>query len=125
MPAKLKAFDPVTDDGQGVILVDAYGVQVRLVALHGFDVSADGRWLFVSSKSGNKISRINLINNDVLRLDLEPAPYHLDFVEQVNKLYVSSRKQPKIWVIDPVTMKVDHEIDIGKGVAHQMVILNK
>jgi DNA-binding beta-propeller fold protein YncE len=92
---------------------------------HGIDVSGDGRWLFVSSKGGDRLSRIDLANNDVLSINLEPAPYHLDFVTEVNKLYVSSRKLPKIWVIDPVNMKVSHEIDIGKGVAHQMVILNR
>jgi YVTN family beta-propeller protein len=53
---------------------------------------------------------------------LQPAPYHVAYAGDLNKLYVSSRKAPKIWVIDPKTLKVSSEIDIGRGVAHQMVI---
>jgi len=92
---------------------------------HGIDVSLDGRWLFVSSKGGDKLSRINLASDDILNIDLQPSPYHLDYVDAVKKLYVSSRKSPLIWVLDPNTLKTISQINIGRGVAHQMVVLEK
>lgn len=90
---------------------------------HGIDISSDGRWLFVSSKGDQKLIRIDLSDNSLSMIDLQPAPYHVAYVGAVGKLYVSSRKEPKIWVLDPVALKVIAEIDIGKGVAHQMVVL--
>ena len=92
---------------------------------HGIDVSADGRWLFVSSKGDNKLVRIDLSNDEQRVLDLQPAPYHLDYVDSVGKLYVSSRMAPRIWVVGAQAMTIRGEIDLGQGVAHQMVILDK
>ncbi|ALP52274.1 hypothetical protein Tel_03450 [Candidatus Tenderia electrophaga] len=89
---------------------------------HGIDISTDGRWLFVSSKSDQTLSRIDLTDNSVGKIDLQPAPYHVVYVAAVSKLYVSSREAAKIWVLDPAGMNVVAEIDIGRGVAHQMVI---
>jgi len=90
--------------------------------VHGIDTSADGRWLFVASKGDNSLSRVDLSNGKIISAQLKPAPYHVSFIPGQNKLYVSSRKQPKIWVIDPTTLAVKSEINLGKGVAHQMVV---
>lgn len=92
-------------------------------APHGIDVSADGRWLFVSSKGDHKLVRFDLSDHGSTTIDLQPAPYHVDYVDEVGKLYVSSRKVPKIWVLNPTTLQVGAEIDIGRGVAHQMAVL--
>lgn len=92
---------------------------------HGLDISADGRWLFASSKNDGKLIRIDLNNDEQRVIDLQPAPYHVAYVSELNKLYVSSRKLPKIWVVDPLTLQVQSEIAIGAGVAHQMVIIDK
>lgn len=89
---------------------------------HGIDVSEDGQWLFVSSKGSGKLNRIDLNNNEIMSIDLQPAPYHLEYVDKVKKLYVSSRKEPKIWVLNPETLAVVKTIDLGNGVAHQMVV---
>lgn len=89
---------------------------------HGIDVSEDGRWLFVSSKGDGKLNRIDLSNNKIKSIDLLPAPYHLEYVDKLEKLYVSSRKEPKIWVLNPETLMLVKTIDLGEGVAHQMVI---
>jgi len=89
---------------------------------HGIDVSDDGRWLFVASKKDGFVTRINLSSGKHKTVDLNPAPYHLTYINNLNKVYVSSRKESKIWVLDPVTLVVNHTIDLGKGVAHQMVI---
>lgn len=92
-------------------------------APHGIDVSADGRWLFVSSKGDQKLIRFDLTDQGSSTIDLQPAPYHVAYVDEVGKLYVSSRKVPKIWVLDPRSLKVGATIDIGRGVAHQMAVL--
>ena len=92
---------------------------------HGIDVSDDGHWLFVSSKGDGKLNRIDLTNNEIKSIELQPAPYHLEYVDQVKKLYVSSRKEPKIWVLNPETLKLETTIELGDGVAHQMVIRDK
>lgn len=92
---------------------------------HGIDISQDGQWLFVSSKTEGKLSRIDLKDDSIVKIDLQPAPYHLEYVDRVEKLYVSSRKHPKIWVIDPKTLMVISIIDIAEGVAHQMVVRNE
>ncbi len=89
---------------------------------HGIDVSDDGRWLFVASKKDGLITRINLSSGETKTAELNPAPYHLAYIKQQSKLYVSSRKEPIIWVIDPMTLGVKNTIDLGKGVAHQMVV---
>ncbi|NOX93025.1 MAG: beta-propeller fold lactonase family protein [Gammaproteobacteria bacterium] len=90
--------------------------------VHGIDLSDDGSWLFVASKGTNTVSKINLASGKIMTVDLSPAPYHLAYITGLNKLYVSSRKTPKIWVVNPQTLLVENEIDLGKGVAHQMVI---
>lgn len=92
-------------------------------APHGIDVSADGRWLFVSSQGDHKLIRFDLTDQSSSTIDLQPAPYHVAYIDEVGKLYVSSRKVPKIWVLDPRSLQVGAEIDIGRGVAHQMAVL--
>lgn len=92
---------------------------------HGLDISGDGRWLFASSQGGGKLVRIDLLGEEQQAVDLQPAPYHVEYVDAVGKVYVSSRKDPKVWVVDPASMKTLGEITIGKGVAHQMVVLDQ
>lgn len=93
---------------------------------HGIDVSNDGRWLFVSGKDDGSLTRIELASGAAERVTLAPEPYHVTYLKELNKLYVSSREAPKIWVVDPATLSVKSEIDIGVGaVGHQMVILDR
>ncbi len=90
--------------------------------LHGIDLSDDNRWLYVASKGENTVSKIDLQTGRITVADLAPAPYHLAYIRGLNKLYVSSRKLPKIWVLEPETLRPMREIDLKKGVAHQMVM---
>lgn len=90
--------------------------------VHGIDVSDDGRWLFAASRGEDKLTRVDLSNGSTKAISLSPAPYHLAYIKGQSKVYVSSRKQSLIWVIDPETMQIKNEINLGKGVAHQMVI---
>jgi len=92
---------------------------------HGISMSSDGKWLFVSNKGSDTLTRINIRNGNVKNLTLKPAPYHLEVIPNSRKLYVSSRKQAKIWVIDQLAMNILKEINIGFGVAHQMVLISR
>jgi len=89
---------------------------------HGIDVSDDGRWLFVASKKSGLITRINLSSGERQSIELKPAPYHLTYIKNHNKFYVSSRKEAKIWVLDPMSLAVKNTISLEQGVAHQMVV---
>lgn len=89
---------------------------------HGIDVSDDGRWLFVAGKKDEFITRISLTDGDKKIVELRPAPYHLAYINGMRKVYVSSRKESKIWVLDSETLAVKNTIYLGEGVAHQMVI---
>lgn len=90
--------------------------------LHGLDISDDGKKLFASSKKDNKFFTVNLKTGKQNSITLNPAPYHLNTIRGTNKVYVSSRKQPKIWVINQETMKVSGEIKLPGGEGHQMAI---
>lgn len=124
-----KLFVANVGDGQAVMVDLKSGNISKRFTIgrdpHGIDVSKDGRWLFVSSKGDEKLLRFDLQSGEQRSIDLKPAPYHLDYVDAVNKLYVSSRKEPKVWAIDPQSLLVRDSIDIGNGVAHQMVVLDR
>lgn len=89
---------------------------------HGIDLSDDGRWLFIASKEDELITRIDLGSGKRKTTELKPAPYHLSYIDGGDKLYISSRKEAKIWVLDPATLVLRATIELGSGVAHQMVI---
>jgi YVTN family beta-propeller protein len=124
-------------DGSTLYAVDADAGQVLEIALssgailrsfqiggelHGMDLSEDSATLFVSGKGENKIAAIDLSSGSVRSASLGPAPYHLTTVTGTGKIYVSSRDEPKVWVVDPVTLSATAEIAVvGEG--HQMVVL--
>ena len=91
---------------------------------HGIDLSEDGKSLFVSSKTDNTLTRIDLESGEIKRLQLSPAPYHVTAIRGSGKLYVSSRKLPKIWVVDQRRLEVLGEIPI-RGEGHQMVVVGR
>ena len=91
--------------------------------LHGLDISDDGRQLFVSLISEDKLVALDP-QTDVRRvLPLTPAPYHLGAVRGTGKLYVSSRKEPKIWVVDQSSLEVLDTIQLPGGEGHQLAIV--
>ena len=92
-------------------------------ALHGLDMGDDGYTLFVSSKKDNKLLALNTKTDDVREIRLKPAPYHLNTITGTGKVYVSSFKKPKIWVIDQKTLKIINEIKLPAGEGHQMAIV--
>lgn len=116
-------------DGQ-LLEVDLPGASVRNIhavgsAPHAVAVSPNRRWIYVTVKGENKVIRIDEFNGARHSTELQPAPYHLEYAGVVDKLYVSSRKLPRIWVLDPRTLAVRDIIDLGSGTAHQMVIIDE
>jgi YVTN family beta-propeller protein len=105
------------DRGKVVKTIDIGG------ELHGLDLSEDGKTLFVSAKGADKLVAVDLASGETLSQTLSPAPYHLAVVPGSGKLYVSSRAEPKIWVIDQESLKLITVIPI-RGEGHQMVFEN-
>lgn len=92
-------------------------------SVHGLDIGDDGKTLFVSSKKENKLVAVDTKTGDKRELNLSPAPYHLNTIQGTGKIYVSSRKQPVIWVIDQKQLKVVGTIKLPAGEAHQMAFV--
>jgi YVTN family beta-propeller protein len=54
---------------------------------------------------------------------LSPEPYHLDKIPGTGKVYVSSSKAPKIWVVDQNTLTVTDTIQLPAGEGHQIAVI--
>ncbi len=64
---------------------------------------------------------IDLVTGDGRTLPLAPAPYHVTTVTGGGIVYVSSRADNRVWVIDPKSFSVKGVVEIG-GIGHQMVV---
>jgi YVTN family beta-propeller protein len=138
----------VTNSGNGTISeIDVAGWTVTRTLEGGpgpehMVLSGDASKLFVTNPRAGKVSAISIrtgkiidswqvganvhgldIGDDVHEISLTPAPYHLNTIHGTGKVYVSSRKEPKIWVIDQKSLKVLGEITLPAGEGHQMVIV--
>lgn len=90
--------------------------------VHGLDLSDDGETLFVSGKGENKLVAITLETGNQKTVTLAPAPYHLTTITGTGTLFVSSREEPKVWIIGQSDLAVRGEIAVS-GEGHQMVLL--
>jgi YVTN family beta-propeller protein len=90
-------------------------------APHGIDLSDDGSTLFASSQGEGKFVAIDLASGQVRRIALAPAPYHVTTVPGTGTVYVSSRAENHIWILDQGTLALRGEVAIG-GIGHQMVV---
>lgn len=86
--------------------------------LHG--VQSDGASVYIAARERNMIVRVDLDTGKKSERALGPEPYHATLVGDA--LYVSSASEPRVWVIDPVTLETRDEIETN-GVAHQMAPL--
>lgn len=106
----------------------AKGVVIRRYPIgkkvHGLDISDDGSTLFVTSKGENKLVLLNPATDVRKVVSLSPSPYHLQTIPGTGKVYVSSSKEPKIWVIGQASGKLMGEIAI-KGEGHQMATVHQ
>lgn len=94
-------------------------------APHAGALSREEKWLFVSNNADGTVSRIDMASGEGHTVPVGAAPYHVDYVGANDTLYVSSKELPKIWALDPATLAVRGEIDLGKGIGHQTVVLEK
>lgn len=90
--------------------------------LHGVDLSDDGQRLFVAGKETDTLAAVELATGRITRAALAPAPYHLTTIPGTGTLFVSSRDEPKVWIVDSATMIPRSEFEI-EGEGHQMVAL--
>lgn len=91
--------------------------------LHGLDIGDDGRRLFVSDLAGNRLIALDPRDGSRRELALSPAPYHLNTIHGTGKVYVSSRNDPVIWVVDQNSLALLGTIKLPGGTGHQMAIV--
>ena len=90
--------------------------------VHGLDMGDDGTTLFVSSQQGETLTAVDTSNGKMRSVPLAPAPYHLNTIPGTGVVYVSSRKDPVIWVIDQASLEVTATIALPAGEGHQMAV---
>lgn len=91
--------------------------------VHGLDISDDGSTLFATSKTENKLVAIATLTGKQRTLGLSPAPYHLNTIHGAGVVYVSSSKQPTIWIVDQKSLTLKGTIQLPAGEGHQMAIV--
>ena len=91
--------------------------------LHGLDIGDDGKTLFISSRSDDRLVALDTKTGQQRALTLSPEPYHLDKIPGTGKVYVSSSKAPKIWVVDQKTFTVTDTIQLPAGEGHQIAVI--
>jgi outer membrane protein assembly factor BamB len=87
------------------------------------DIGDDGKTLFVSSRSDDKLVALDTTTGTQRTLTLSPEPYHLDKIPGTGKVYVSSSKAPMIWVVDQKTFTVTDTIQLPAGGGHQIAVI--
>jgi DNA-binding beta-propeller fold protein YncE len=92
-------------------------------SVHGLDMGDDGRTLFVSSQQAETLTAVNTESGEMHSVVLAPAPYHLNTIPGTGTVYVSSRKEPLIWVIDQQSLQVITTIELPAGEGHQMSVV--
>lgn len=90
--------------------------------IHGIDLSDDGTAVFVAGKEFDTLASINVASGEVVLADLAPQPYHLTTIPGTGTLFVSSREDPKVWIVDADSLAVRGEFAVD-GEGHQMVAL--
>jgi len=88
--------------------------------LHGVDLSDDRATLFVAGRGEDKIASVTLASGAVTETSLSPQPYHLTNIPGTGKFYVSSRAEPKVWIVDSATLTAIDSFPVD-GEGHQMV----
>lgn len=88
--------------------------------LHGLDLSDDRATLFVAGRGEDKIASVALSTGTVAFASLSPEPYHLTNIPGTGTFFVSSRAEPKIWIVDEETLRSVSDFAI-EGEGHQMV----
>jgi DNA-binding beta-propeller fold protein YncE len=93
--------------------------------VHGLDMGDDGRTLFVSSLQAETLTAVDTATGEMRSVPLAPAPYHLNTIPGTGTVYVSSRSEPLIWVIDQQSLQVIATIALPAGEGHQMTVVDE
>ncbi len=88
---------------------------------HGIDLSDDGSTLFASSQGDGRLVAIDLASGRSRHVALAPAPYHVTTVPGSGTVFVSSRAEKRVWVLDQSTLALRGEFTID-GIGHQMAV---
>lgn len=91
--------------------------------IHGLDLTDDGMRVIVAGRGEGKLAAIDLTDGAVTTVSLAPEPYHLSMIPGAGRLFVSSRAEPKVWIIDASDLSVVGEFAV-QGEGHQMVAMN-
>lgn len=91
--------------------------------VHGLDIGDDGKTLFATSVQEDKLVTIDSVTGQQRTITLSPGPYHLGVIPNTGKVYVSSRKQPKIWVLDQKSLETINTIQFPAGEGHQIAVV--
>lgn len=91
--------------------------------IHGIDLTEDGARAIVAGRGEDKLAAIDLAEGEVTTVALAPQPYHLTTVPGTGRIFVSSRQDPLVWIVDPDTLTVTGEFAVD-GEGHQMVAIN-
>jgi len=92
--------------------------------IHGLDLSEDQTHLFVAAKETDRLVSIDLDSGKIISGALSPAPYHVTTIPGAGSIFVSSRDEPKVWIVDGATLRATKAIPI-EGEGHQMVAMRK
>jgi len=65
---------------------------------------------------------IDIASGQRRRIALAPAPYHVSVVPGSGTVFVSSREEMRVWVLDQSTLALRGEIAID-GIGHQMAVV--
>lgn len=91
--------------------------------VHGLDIGDDGKTLFASSKKAETLTSVDTTSGKMRSVALAPAPYHLNAIHGTGKVFVSSRKEPVIWVLDQKSLQHIATINLPAGEGHQMAVV--
>ena len=91
--------------------------------VHGLDMGDDGKTLFASSKKAETLTAVDTESGKMRSVPLAPAPYHLNVIYGTGKVFVSSRKEPVIWVLDQKSLQRIATINLPAGEGHQMAVV--
>ncbi len=91
--------------------------------IHGIDVTENGSRLIVAGLGEDKLATIEIADGTVKTVPLAPQPYHVTTVPGVDKVLVSSRAEPKVWIVDASDLSVAIQFET-QGEGHQMVALS-
>ncbi len=89
--------------------------------IHGLALVEDGNALLVAGRGEDKIASVALDTGLVRFAPLGPEPYHLTAIPGTGTAFVSSRAEPKVWIVDANSLSAGGEISI-EGEGHQMVV---